>query len=41
MENKKLYKWTYLYNIIRHREQIYGYQKGESGGGRDKLEIWD
>ena len=22
-----------------HREENYGYQKGESGGGRDKLEI--
>ena len=25
----------------RHRKQIYGYQRGKGGGGRDKLGGWD
>ena len=32
---KKLYKWTYIQNINRHRKQAYGWQKGKQG--RDKL----
>ena len=25
----------------RHRKQMYGYQKGNRSGGRDKLRGWD
>ena len=25
----------------RHRKQIYGYQRGQSVRGRDKLGVWD
>ena len=25
----------------RHRKQTYGYQKGNGGGRRDKLGVWD
>ena len=32
---KKLYEWTYIQNINRHRKQAYGWQKGKQG--RDKL----